>query len=207
MTRGGSSVLVVLADHSMDWSVPTRVVSLQPAVDADPLLAGRVRIAQNGGADLLSWTGPDADRAAAVARIREVVGAVDGVLSTHAPGELRLGPQAGDIVAHCRAGWRFSDPQVWSNPIPGNHGHPARCSGSVPRPAATTARPASEEWGGPSLRGGWRPAGVQDGRPHGGVAGRAHRAKAGAATAATGRRTRRDRPGAGSAGGSSLPTR
>jgi len=28
-------------------------------------------------------------------------------------------------VAYCRAGWRFSDPAPFSNPIPVNHGHPA----------------------------------------------------------------------------------
>jgi arylsulfatase A-like enzyme len=123
--RWESSVLLVLADHSMDWSVPTRVVSLAPALDADPLLTGRVQVAQNGGADLLYWTGPEGDRAAAVARMREVVGGVAGVLSTHLPPDLRLGPEAGDVVAYCKAGWRFSDPAVWSNPIPGNHGHPA----------------------------------------------------------------------------------
>ena len=61
-----TSVLVVLADHSMDWSVPARVVSLASALDADPLLTGRVQIAQNGGADLLYWTGAAADREAAV---------------------------------------------------------------------------------------------------------------------------------------------
>jgi arylsulfatase A-like enzyme len=26
---------------------------------------------------------------------------------------------------YCKAGWRFTDPTVVSNPIPGNHGHPA----------------------------------------------------------------------------------
>jgi predicted AlkP superfamily pyrophosphatase or phosphodiesterase len=122
--RWETSALVVLADHSMDWSVPTRVVSLASALDADPLLTGRVQIAQNGGADLLYWTGADADRATAVTRVREVVGGVTGVLSTHLPADLRLGPEAGDVVAYCKAGWRFSDPAVWSNPIPGNHGHP-----------------------------------------------------------------------------------
>lgn len=123
--RWSSSVLIVLADHGMDWSLPHRVVSLRPAMDADPLLAGRVVIAQNGGADLLTFTGPDAERVAAVARMRELALATDGVLSVHVPGELRLGPVAGDLVAYCRAGWRFTDPDVWSNPIPGNHGHPA----------------------------------------------------------------------------------
>lgn len=122
--RWESAVLVVLADHSMDWSVPTRVVSLTSALDADPLLSGRVQIAQNGGADLLYWTGSDGDRRAAIDRMHQVVGGVNGVLSTHLPTDLRLGPEAGDVVAYCKAGWRFSDPAIWSNPIPGNHGHP-----------------------------------------------------------------------------------
>lgn len=120
-----SSVLVILADHSMDWSVATRVVTLAPALAAADLLAGQVRIAQNGGADLLYWVGPEEQRASAVARLRTVVGGVDGVLSSHLPVELRLGPEAGDLVVYCRAGWRFSDPYIGSNPIPGNHGHPA----------------------------------------------------------------------------------
>lgn len=123
--RWDGSVLVVLADHSMDWSVATRVVSLGTALDRDPFLAGRVGIAQNGGADLVYWLGPVEGRDRAVSRIRAVAAGVEGVLSTHVPADLRLGPEAGDVVAYCRAGWRFSDPQVWSNPIPGNHGHPA----------------------------------------------------------------------------------
>jgi ectonucleotide pyrophosphatase/phosphodiesterase family protein 5 len=123
--RWEDALVVVLADHSMDWSLPHRVVSLAPALAADPLLAGNVRIADNGGADLLSWTGPAGDRDDAVARMRELVAGVEGVLSSHEPGALRLGPEAGDLVVYCRAGWRFSDPEVYANPIPGNHGHPA----------------------------------------------------------------------------------
>lgn len=123
--RWSSSALLVLADHSMDWSVPTNLVSLAPVLGADPLLAGNVQIAQNGGADLLYWTGAEASRPAAVSRMRELAAGEQGVLSTHLPADLRLGPEAGDVVAYCRAGWRFSDPQQWSNPIPGNHGHPA----------------------------------------------------------------------------------
>ena len=42
-------MLVVLADHSMEWSLPHQVISPQPLLDGDPLLAGEVRIAQNGG--------------------------------------------------------------------------------------------------------------------------------------------------------------
>ncbi|NLG55717.1 MAG: alkaline phosphatase family protein, partial [Rhodococcus sp.] len=33
------------------------------------------------------------------------------------------GARAGDVVLECLPGWRFSDPHVLSNPIPGNHGH------------------------------------------------------------------------------------
>ena len=105
------------------WS-GKRVVSLAAAFDADALLTGRVQIAQNGGADLLYWTGSDGDRPAAVVRMRAVVDAVAGVLTTHLRTDLWLGPEAGDVVAYCKAGWRFSDRAVWSNPIPGNHGHP-----------------------------------------------------------------------------------
>jgi len=123
--RWAESVVLVLADHSMDWSYPDRVVSLTPVFEGDPMLAGRVRAAQNGGADLLYWTGPTGRRDRAVRRMRALASDVPGVLSLHRPGALRLGPEAGDLVAYCRAGWRFSEPQPVSNPIPGNHGHPA----------------------------------------------------------------------------------
>jgi len=123
--RWDRSVLVVLADHSMDWSNPDRVVSLTPAIEADPTLAGRVHVAENGGADLLYWTGRAARRDEALTRLRDVVTDVRGVLRVHAPSRLRLGPEAGDLVAYCRAGWRFTEPTPVSNPIPGNHGHPA----------------------------------------------------------------------------------
>jgi Type I phosphodiesterase / nucleotide pyrophosphatase len=123
--RWDRAVVLVLADHAMDWSHPHRMVSLAPALEEDPMLAGHVRIAQNGGADLLYWTGPPARRDAAVRRMRARVAEVPGVLSVHRPGRLRLGLRAGDLVAFCRSGWRFSDPQPVSNPIPGNHGHPA----------------------------------------------------------------------------------
>ena len=56
--------------------------------------------------------------------MREVALGTDGVLSVHAPQRLRLGPEAGDLVVYCKAGWRFSDPTFRDNPVPGNHGHP-----------------------------------------------------------------------------------
>ncbi len=53
--------------------------------------------------------------------------ATTGVLAAHDRRKkwLRLGPEAGDVVVFCKAGWRFSEPDPSGNPIPGNHGHPA----------------------------------------------------------------------------------
>ena len=126
--RWEHSMVVVLADHSMDWSLPHQLIHLAPVLDADPLLAGRVTIADNGGADLLYWIGDPALLDAAVARMVALSSAVPGVLSAHDPRvtpTLRTGPLGGDVVVYARSGWRFSDPDQWSNPIPGNHGHPA----------------------------------------------------------------------------------
>ncbi|MEN8583172.1 alkaline phosphatase family protein [Burkholderia sp. RS01] len=120
-----SSVVMVLADHSMDWSIPTNVISVDLILQSRPDLQNSIKIAQNGGADLLYWTGSEADRTAGLAAVEQLVRAHEGVLSVNRPADLRLGTEAGDLVAFCRAGWRFSDPYVASNPIPGNHGHPA----------------------------------------------------------------------------------
>lgn len=121
--RWNRSILIVLADHSMDWSEPARLIGLDRPLNADPLLAGKIRIAQNGGADLIYFIGPDGERVEAVSRIQQIVDGVDGVESSHLPAEFDLGTNAGDVVAFCAQGWRFSDPTPLSNPIPGNHGH------------------------------------------------------------------------------------
>ncbi|MFA6576319.1 MAG: alkaline phosphatase family protein [Nocardioides sp.] len=126
--RWRHSIVIVLADHSMDWSRPDRVISLQASMDADPLLAGKVKIAANGGADLLYWTGSAGTKERAIKRMRDIARATPGVLSAPRRTDdwLRLGPNAGDVVVFCKSGWRFSDPDpIADNPIPGNHGHPA----------------------------------------------------------------------------------
>jgi hypothetical protein len=120
-----TSVVLVLADHSMDWSIPTNVISVDLILREREDLRSQVVIAQNGGADLLYWTGPAASRDSGLAEVSRLVAAHPGVLAVAHPASLRLGPEAGDLIATCRAGWRFSDPHVLSNPIPGNHGHPA----------------------------------------------------------------------------------
>ena len=126
--RWASSAVIVLADHSMDWSLPNQTVSLTKVFDADPTLTGNFQIAQNGGADLVYWTGPDSAKAAAISKMRSLSLATPGVFEAHpiaSTPALRLGPNAGDLLVWCKAGWRFSDPGPQSNPIPGNHGHPA----------------------------------------------------------------------------------
>lgn len=141
------SVVIVVADHSMDWSFAHKVISLGSPIWWDRELRGKVEIAQNGGADTLYWTGPRAERAIGLKRLRELVLEQDGVLSVHTPAELRLGKRGGDLVAYCKAGWRFSDPTVVHNPIPGNHGHPVTepipffigGGASVVRPGTRTA--------------------------------------------------------------------
>ena len=122
--RWKDSLVIVLADHSMDWSMGHRVISLGAPIWFDRTLRDNVEIAQNGGADCLYWTGPAADKAAGLKRLRELVLRQNGVLSVHTPADLRLSPNAGDLIVYCKAGWRFSDPTIFNNPIPGNHGHP-----------------------------------------------------------------------------------
>ncbi len=120
------TMIVVLADHSMDWSGSADTVSVGAALEADSFLAGRVAIAENGGAELLYWLGPERQRETAIERMRRAAKRLDGVLHAHPRTDrfLRLGPEAGDVVLYCEAGRRFSE-DPGSNPIPGNHGHPA----------------------------------------------------------------------------------
>ena len=127
--KWASSLVLVLADHSMDWSLPEQTISLTSVFDADATLSGKFEIAQNGGADLVYWTGPASGRqrgpgedAHARARhARRLPG------PRHRPDARRCGsaPRPATCWSYCKAGWRFSDPGPQSNPIPGNHGHPA----------------------------------------------------------------------------------
>src|SRR5699024_11488848 len=60
--RWERSVVIVLADHGMDWSDPMSLISAAGALDADPLLRGRFGIAQNGGADTFAYLGRSEER-------------------------------------------------------------------------------------------------------------------------------------------------
>ena len=126
--RWATSMVIVLADHSMDWSIPTQTITLTSVFDADSTLKDKFEIAQNGGANLVYWTGSSSAKAAALKKMTSLALATTGVfqaLDIAATPSLRLGANAGDLLVYCKAGWRFSDPGPSSNPIPGNHGHPA----------------------------------------------------------------------------------
>ncbi len=93
-----SSMIIVLADHSMDWSLPQQTISLTSAFDADPTLTGNFEIAQNGGADLVYWTGPASGRSGRVwrrcARIAlATAGRLPGPPVIDQTPSLRLGPE------------------------------------------------------------------------------------------------------------------
>ncbi|GGC59365.1 alkaline phosphatase family protein [Hoyosella rhizosphaerae] len=121
--RWNRSVVILIADHSMDWSRPLSLISLHVPFSLDPMLRDNIEIADNGGASLWYWTGDPALRDDAVERMRQIAMLHPGIDSVHAAGVLNLGPRGGDAVAFCKPGWRFTDPTVLSNPIPGNHGH------------------------------------------------------------------------------------
>jgi type I phosphodiesterase/nucleotide pyrophosphatase len=118
-----STVLIVVSDHSMDWSLPLNYVSLGAALTAANV--GGFTLVQNGGAEIVNLANP-ANTAAAAAAVLAVPG-VDRVLTgATTPSLANFGldhPRSGQIIAFAEPGWRFSDPSNTSNPIPGNHGH------------------------------------------------------------------------------------
>ncbi len=140
--RWARTVVMVTADHSMDWSLPDAIVSLSPAFDAQPDVAGRYDVAQNGGAALYWLRAPAADGAGELLRrMREIAVATEGVAEAwytapnpadgderHWVGAARpdwalTGDRVGDLVVIAADGFRISEPGPTSNPIPGNHGH------------------------------------------------------------------------------------
>ena len=142
--RWEDTALVVTADHSMDWSLPTDSVTIYPDFEADPLLAGQVLVAQNGGASLYSLRDRDAPQAAArLSRMREIALATDGVDEAlyRLPNALDGGtehwvgavhpdwhqthPRSGDLLVTVQDTRRSSEPGTMSNPLPGNHGMPS----------------------------------------------------------------------------------
>lgn len=144
--RWERSVLIVTADHSMDWSRRDAGRNLAPIIEADALLSGQIVAAVNGGACLYALRSPDDPRSGQrLRRLREIALATDGIEEAlylhpnstdggerHWVGRVhpawRLGELGGDLIVTCEPGFRIghsaSAPAVFANPIPGNHGHP-----------------------------------------------------------------------------------
>lgn len=140
--RWANTVMLVTADHSMDWSRPDSIVSLSGAFEEDPDLTGQFTVAQNGGAAIYALLAPAAEGAGArLKAMRDIAMATEGVLEAWYTqpnpadgGEVRwvgatrpdwglTGDRTGDLVVVAEEGWRITEPSSTSNPIPGNHGH------------------------------------------------------------------------------------
>lgn len=140
--RWDNTVMLITADHSMDWSTPDSIVSLSGAFEEDPDLAGQVTVAQNGGAAIYALLAPEAAGAGArLKAMRDIAMATDGVaeawyirpnpadggeaswVGATRPDWGLTGDRTGDLVVVAEQGWRITEPSATSNPIPGNHGH------------------------------------------------------------------------------------
>ncbi len=136
------TVLILTADHSMDWSSPDSTVSLSEGIAADEELSGEVVFALNGGAGLYSLRRPAHPLAGErLRRLREIAVGLEGVdeaLYTrpnpadggeeHWVGRVRphwglTGDRTGDLVVTAADGFRVVGDSDFDNPIPGNHGH------------------------------------------------------------------------------------
>lgn len=140
--RFASTVLIVTADHSMDWSFRNRTVSLAAGIAADPSLADEFTLALNGGAALYALRQPAAEGAQRQLRaLRGVALATDGVEEAlyirpnpedggeeHWVGRVHpdwglTGDRTGDLIVTVQDGFRIINDSQFDNPIPGNHGH------------------------------------------------------------------------------------
>ena len=136
-----STALLITADHSMDFSLPTAAVTLSDDMAADPLLAEKFTVAQNGGAALYSLRDrTDPEGPARLAKLRSIAIGTDGVdealyrlpnpadggrahwVDTVHPDWHQTAARSGDLLLTVKDGRRVSEPAATSNPIPGNHG-------------------------------------------------------------------------------------
>lgn len=138
-----STRLIVTADHSMNWSLPTSTVTVSDNPEIADVI-DQFSVAQNGGAALFSLrdrTRPD--RFELLRRLRASALATDGVdevlyrepnpldggeqnwVGRVHPDWRQTGPRSGDLIVTVADGRRSSEPTSFSNPIPGNHGMPS----------------------------------------------------------------------------------
>jgi len=163
------TVLILTADHSMDWSSPDSTVSLSEGIAADPELADEVVFALNGGAALYSLRRPAHPLAGErLRRLRSIAVETEGVdeaLYTrpnpadggeeHWVGRVHpdwglTGDRTGDLVVTAADGFRVVGDSQFDNPIPGNHGHvvtlpiPLIVSGGAPIVVRQRVEPSPE---------------------------------------------------------------
>ena len=116
--RWERSLLVVLADHSMDWCLPQQVISLAGPLGEDPMLAGKVEIAQKRrGPPLL-------DGAARAARGGQEADATDRAragrrVQRPRPARPAVGPPCGRPHRLLRRGVAVLRPHTAVEPRPG----------------------------------------------------------------------------------------
>ena len=129
--RWASAMVLVLADHSMDWSVPQQTISLTSVFDGDPLAGGQFPRSRRTEAPTSS-TGParPSSRRCGLAKMRSLVpGHVTGVFQAHVhrpdPRPAARCPTPVTCSSTARPAGGSATPARQSNPIPGNHGHPA----------------------------------------------------------------------------------
>ena len=141
--RWDRTVLIVTADHSMDWSLPTPTVSLTPGVPGRPAAARRSSSPRTAVRAVLAQGPllPSAAerlrrmRAIALATPRRRRGAVPaaeraGRRRAHWVGRVhpdwhQTSARSGDLLVTVDDGRRVTEPTAVSNPIPGNHGMPS----------------------------------------------------------------------------------
>ncbi len=134
--RWERTVMFVVSDHGMDWSVPPNFVDLDAALES----LGGLFIAYNGGTASIYLT-DSAERGATAGytrlkSARAMVAALPGVehawytqpnpqdAGQELPASLASGHENfGDLVATARAGYRMAQMASDNNLIAGNHGH------------------------------------------------------------------------------------
>lgn len=136
--RWENTILFVVSDHGMDWSLPTDFINAQSTLDG----VGGLSAIQSGGTDSVFLTDQsERGSTAGNQRLKQardallLVSGVEDVWYTFPnpedPGlEKQLSSvfnsaheNIGDMVLSAADGFRFSDPGPQDNPIPGNHGH------------------------------------------------------------------------------------
>ncbi len=133
--RWENSVVLIVSDHGMDWTLPTDYINESPALELLGLFSGSGR-GSTAGYFLTNRLDPMRNSKLQLAR--ELLLALPGVanvwyreLNPLDPGIDTLLPShfqarhenIGDLIAEAETGFRFSEPSPQTNPIPGNHGN------------------------------------------------------------------------------------